>query len=95
MQGQRVTVAGYRRSIMVTAIVLVNTEHGAVVRVAKEIGAIPDVVEVLSVTGPYDLVVTIKVEEYERMAEVITERLAGVAGIANSTTLMAFRTYKF
>jgi DNA-binding Lrp family transcriptional regulator len=80
---------------MVTAIVLINTDRGSIHNIAKEIGAIPDVVEVHSVTGPYDLVVKVQVEEYERMAEVITEKLGQVSGILDTTTLMAFRTYKF
>ena len=80
---------------MVTAIVLIITDHGAVSQVAKDLGAIPEVTEVLSVTGPYDLVVKIQVEAYELMADVVTEKLARIDGIADSTTLMSFRTYKF
>jgi anthranilate phosphoribosyltransferase len=80
---------------MVTAIVLINTAPGSVTGIAKAIGAIPEVVEVHSVTGPHDLVVKVQVEEYERMAEVITEKLSAVPGIRDTATLMAFRTYKF
>jgi DNA-binding Lrp family transcriptional regulator len=80
---------------VVTALILINTDHGSVGSIAKEIGAIPDVVEVHSVTGPFDLVVKVQVEQYERMAEVITEKLGQVQGIRDTTTLMAFRTYKF
>ncbi len=80
---------------MVTAIVLMNTERGSVGAVARELGQIPEVVEVHSVAGPYDLVVKVQVEEYERMAEVITEKLAPVDDILATETLMAFHTYKF
>ncbi|MCC6831148.1 MAG: Lrp/AsnC ligand binding domain-containing protein [Thermoleophilia bacterium] len=80
---------------MVTAIVLMNTEGGQVARIAREIGQIPDVTEVLSTAGAYDLVAKVQVQEYEHMSEVITERLQGVEGIVNTETLMAFHTYKF
>lgn len=80
---------------MVTALVLINTAPGDVAGIAKELGAIPEVTEVHSVTGPYDLVAKVQVEEYERMAEVITGKLNVVPGITDTTTLMAFRTYKF
>ncbi len=49
----------------------------------------------LSTAGAYDLVVKVQVQEYEHMAEVITERLQGVGGIINTETLMGFHTYKF
>ncbi len=80
---------------MVTAIVLLNTERGEVSRVARAIGQIPEATEVHSVTGPYDLVVKVQVEEYELMAEVITEKLGPIDGVVDTETLMAFRTYKF
>ncbi len=80
---------------MVTAIVLMNVEGGRVARIAREIGQIPDVTEVLSTAGAFDLVVKVQVQEYEHMAEVITERLQGVEGILNTETLMGFHTYKF
>lgn len=80
---------------MVTALVLMNTAPGDVAGIAKELGSIPEVTEVYSVTGPYDLVAKVQVEEYERMAEVITGKLSVVAGITGTTTLMTFRTYKF
>ena len=48
---------------MVTALVLMSVERGQVARIAREIGAIPDVVEVHSVTGPYDLVAKVQVSE--------------------------------
>ena len=80
---------------MVTALVLMNVERGQVARLAREIGAIPEVVEALSVAGPYDLVAKVQVEEYEHMAEVITEKLSAIDGILDTETLMAFHTYKF
>lgn len=80
---------------MVTALVLMRVERGEVARIAREIGAIADVVEVHSVAGPYDLVAKVQVQEYEHMAEVITERLGAVEGVLDTETLMAFRTYKF
>lgn len=80
---------------MVTALVLMNVERGHGARIARELGAISDVVEVHSVAGPYDLVAKVQVREYERMAEVINDSFAAVEGIVATETLMAFHTYKF
>jgi DNA-binding Lrp family transcriptional regulator len=81
--------------IVVTALVLIKAERGRMNEVAKALGAISEVTEVHSVAGPYDLVARVQVEEYERMAQVITEHLQTVQGIISTETLMAFHTYKF
>ena len=43
--------------------------------------------------GEYDIVAIVKVQDYEDMAELVPERLAGIEGIARTYTLMAFRRY--
>ena len=45
--------------------------------------------------GDYDLVAIIQSAEYERLAEIVTEKLQGLEAITTTTTLMAFRNYKF
>ena len=79
---------------MLTAIMLLNTKKGMVSKVAKDLGAIDEVTEVLSVAGPYDLIAKIQVEEYERFSEVIAGKLQSIEGIEKTQTLMAFKTYK-
>ena len=54
-----------------------------------------EVVDVYSVAGDYDLVAIIQSAEYERLAEIVTEKLQGLEAITTTTTLMAFRNYKF
>ena len=80
---------------MISAIVLVNVEKGGVPKVAKQLGEIPEVTEISSVAGSYDIVAKVQVEEYGRMSEVITEKLQAIDGIASTETLMTFRMYKF
>jgi anthranilate phosphoribosyltransferase len=80
---------------MISAIVLINVEKGSVPEVARQLGEIPEVTEIYSVAGPYDVVAKVQVEEYERMSEVITEKLQAVEGITSTETLMTFRMYKF
>ena len=79
---------------MHTALILLNVSIGMVSKVAKNLGSIDEVTEVYSVAGPYDLVVKIQVEEYERFAEVITGKLHGIEGIEKAQSLLAFKTYK-
>jgi len=78
---------------MITAFVLIHTERGQTAAAGEALADIPDVAEVYSVTGEYDLVAVVRVKRYEQMAEVVPRRIAAVAGIANTHTLMAFQHY--
>lgn len=78
---------------MVTAVVLVTTEAERVQEAAQTMLDVEGVTEVYSVTGPYDLVVMVRIKEFERLAEIVPERLAQVPGVARTETMVAFRAY--
>ena len=65
---------------MITAIVLIHTERGQTAAAGEALADIPDVAEVYSVTGEYDLVAVVRVKRYEQMAEVVPRRIACRAG---------------
>ena len=76
-----------------TAVVLVTTESERVSEAAQAMLKIEGVTEVYSVTGPYDLVVMVRIPDFERMAQIVPEKLAQVPGVARTETMVAFRTY--
>ena len=78
---------------MITAIVLIHTEPGETAAAGEALAKIPDVAEVYSVTGEYDLVAIVRVQHYEEMAEVVPRRIAAVPGVARTHTLMAFQHF--
>lgn len=78
---------------MVTAIVLVRTEVHRIAEVATEIAQFPNVSEVYSVTGEFDLVAMVRVRAHEELADVIPGGLNKVPGVTHTTTHVAFRTY--
>ncbi|MGH2447912.1 MAG: Lrp/AsnC family transcriptional regulator [Chloroflexota bacterium] len=78
---------------MVTAILLIRSNQGKTPELAQELLEIPEVSEVYSVAGPYDLVAMLRVKEYDQMAELVPARIVGLPGIENTTTLMAFQCY--
>jgi len=51
------------------------------------------VTEVYSVSGEWDLVVIVKVPQYEDIAKIITQDFPQVPGMQRTTTLTAFRAY--
>ena len=78
---------------MVTAIVLVKAEVNRIPEIAAELVQIPEVSEVYSVTGEFDLVAMVRVRSHEELADVIPGRLNKVAGVSHTETHIAFRTY--
>jgi DNA-binding Lrp family transcriptional regulator len=78
---------------VITAIVLIHTEPGHTASAAEALAGIPDVAEVYSVTGDYDLVAVVRVKQYEQMAAVVPQHIASTPGVARTHTLMAFRHY--
>ena len=78
---------------MVTAIVLVRTEVQRIPEVAAEIAQFPQVSEVYSVTGEFDLVAMVRVRAHEELADVIPGALNKVPGVTHTETHVAFRAY--
>lgn len=78
---------------MVNAIVLINTRHGAINRVAEALVELEGVSEVYSVGGRYDLVALIRVRTNEEMADLVTRQMLTLDEIADTETLIAFKAY--
>ena len=78
---------------MISSIVLIKADPKRIPDTAREIAGIDGVQEVYSVSGDWDLVAIVRVQEYEQIAEVVTERFPAVAGITRTQTLTAFRAY--
>jgi DNA-binding Lrp family transcriptional regulator len=78
---------------MITAIVLVQASRGRVQDLAQSLLEIPEVAEVYSVAGDFDLVAILRVKQYDAMAEVVPGKLQRLEGVTRTTTLMAFQCY--
>jgi DNA-binding Lrp family transcriptional regulator len=78
---------------MIAAVVLIRAIPGDVPALAKRIAGIDGVAEVYSVSGEYDLVAIVRVAEWERISEIVTEEIAQVQGIERTNTLTAFRVF--
>ena len=78
---------------MIAAVVLIRAVPGDVPGLARRIAGIEGVAEVYSVSGEYDLVAIVRVAEWERISEIVTEEIAQVQGIERTNTLTAFRVF--
>lgn len=79
---------------MITAIILIKAKRDSIRETAEAlVDSIPDVKEVYSVAGKWDLVAMVRVKEHEALADVVTDKIRGISGIEKTETLIAFRSY--
>lgn len=58
---------------------------------AELLAAMAEISEVYSVGGAYDLIAIARVKSNDDLAELVTERLAKIAAIDKTDTMLAFR----
>ncbi|HEX4747514.1 MAG TPA: Lrp/AsnC ligand binding domain-containing protein [Gaiellaceae bacterium] len=78
---------------MITAIVLINAETGALGDLGEQLAAVKGVSEVYSVTGEIDLVAVVRAKQHEELADIVTKGIARVPGVAKTQTHVAFKAY--
>jgi DNA-binding Lrp family transcriptional regulator len=79
---------------MKAAFILVKCELGRIEAVANALMEIEGVSEVHSITGDHDLIVKAYAPEYEDFGDLVPDHLQKVAGVRETTTLLAFRAFK-
>ena len=78
---------------MITAIVLVRTERGSVAETAAALASMKHVSECYSVTGEWDIVVMLRLPQFDDLDDVVTGELRKIPGIERTSTMLAFRSY--
>lgn len=78
---------------MVTAIVLIDAEPDKVAALGRSIADVSGVDVAYSVAGDEDLVAVVRAADHEKLADLVTSRIATLPGIRRTRTLIAFRAY--
>ncbi len=78
---------------MISAIVLINAEKGAIGDLGELLAAVPGVSEVYSVTGEIDFIALVRARQHEDLADIVTKGIARCAGVARTHTHVAFKAY--
>jgi DNA-binding Lrp family transcriptional regulator len=78
---------------MVNSVVLLTVERGKINQVAEQLAEMAGISEVYSVGGRFDLVAVLRVKDNDALAELVTNHMLQVDGIATSETLIAFRVF--
>lgn len=78
---------------MITAIVLIQTVADRLTEAAQEVADINGVAEVYSCAGDVDLIAILRVTNHEDIADIVPGRINKVAGVLDTDTHIAFRSY--
>lgn len=78
---------------MITAIVMIHAESETIPETAQTIADIDGVSEVYSCAGEVDLIAIVRVTTHEDLADLIPARIGKVAGVLDTETHIAFRSY--
>ncbi|MEY2846092.1 MAG: hypothetical protein RL076_1638 [Chloroflexota bacterium] len=78
---------------MLTAFTMIQARPDAIKRVAQAIAELPHVAEVYSVTGEWDIIAIVRLQDYEKLAEIIPDEISRLDGITRTSTILAFRRF--
>ena len=78
---------------MVTFIILLNVKSSKITEIAEELASIPEISEVYSVTGIYDLVAMVRTKTNDDVAELVANRMGAIKGIRKTDTMLAFKAF--
>ena len=78
---------------MIHAVVLIGAERSALATLGGELADIDGVAEAYSVTGEWDFVAILRLREHDELAQVVTSRIAALAGVQRTQTMVAFEVY--
>lgn len=78
---------------MITAFVLIQTQHDATSQTAEMVAEIPGVAEVYSITGEWDLIAVLRLKDFEQLDDVVTQGIRTITTVQRTQTMLAFRAY--
>lgn len=78
---------------MVDAYVNIITETGEVSNAGKEINDLDEVKDLHVVTGDYDIIAQLDLNDREDLPSVVSEKIHSVDGVIDTVTNVAFSVY--
>jgi DNA-binding Lrp family transcriptional regulator len=77
---------------METLFLLVETEVGRLDEVLRKLRAVPGVIEVQAVTGPFDLIAKVEAPHINQALDTVVHRIRKIPGIKSTETLVTVAT---
>ena len=76
---------------MIESYVLIQTEIGKPLQVAAQVGTIPGVASAVVVTGPYDVLVRLPVDDLDSLGKTVLSEVQAVDGVLRTLTCPVVR----
>lgn len=74
---------------MVQAYVLMTCETGSIQPVVEEMQGFPEVMEATAVTGEYDVIAKLEVDEVDELLKIVAGKIHGLPGVEDTTTCIS------
>lgn len=78
---------------MTHAVVLIESERGALPTLGSDLAELDGVAEAYSVTGEWDFVAILRVPRHDMLADLVTGGIAGLEGVVKTQTMVAFEAF--
>jgi len=76
---------------MLQAYILIQTEAGKAIGVARQVGGIDGVATVAAVNGPYDVIAVVQAANVNELGRLIMDQVQAVNGITRTLTCPVVR----
>jgi DNA-binding Lrp family transcriptional regulator len=76
------------------AYIMITTETGAALTVAKAVSALSGVRRVVVVTGPYDVMATVQVENNDALGDLVINGIQPIDGVLETMTMIMSKYFK-
>jgi DNA-binding Lrp family transcriptional regulator len=78
---------------MRAVFVLLKTDPGHITEVANRVGELESFSEAYSITGPYDLLVKLYVEDVDGIGRIIEKQIHPIPHIRETSTILTFEAF--
>jgi len=72
---------------MPVGFVLINTTHALEHEVYNKLLKVPEIIELHPLFGEYDLIAKIEAEDFEKLGEVVSDKIRSIKGVIFTKTL--------
>lgn len=72
---------------MPVGFVLINTTHALEHEVYNKLLKVPEIIELHPLFGEYDLIAKIEAEDFEKLGEIVSDKIRSIKGVIDTKTL--------
>jgi len=78
----------------IKAAIFIKVNHSAMAKVIEEFNKIPEIKKVFALTGDYDILAEIEVENTDELYNVFSKKIDTIEGIINTNTHVIMKAFE-